>query len=309
MASSTGYLPVDGPRPGEPRVSLLATAKILGRIIEGSLTVTSADDLPAEGEPDDLRGRERWVNGITFRPSYCGEGGSFTIPCVASNNTVASRPTNVEFQPIEADVWVDCSSLSESDRDDVGQAAIQLLNVRQHGIIAAEFWRGDVAQSTNPDLPNNYLAKSPTELASGAAVAAVDALAALEEGLAGNGAAACGGGVRSMIHASANTVTVWNFLGLLRNEGGLLLTALDTVVVTGPGYDGSDPDGDVDDTGETAWAYGTGMVDVYLGRPTRIPNYVDRDVNTVNAYASRPYAVVWDGCCDPGINVNLAERG
>lgn len=307
MASSTGYLPVDGPRPGEPRVSLLATARALGRVT-GTLAVNSAEDLPAEGEPDDLRGHERWVNGITFRPSFCGEGGSFTIPCVTANNTVASRPTNVEFQPIEADVWVDCSALSETDRDEMGQAAIQLLNVRQHGLIASEFWRGDIAQSTTPDLPNNYLAKSPTQIASGDPVPAVDALAALEEGLAGNGDDACGGGVRSMIHASANTVTVWNFLGLLRNEGGLLLTALDTIVVTGPGYDGSDPDGDIDATGASAWAYGTGMVDVWLGRPTRIPNYVERNVNTINAYASRPYAVVWDGCCNLGINVDLADR-
>jgi hypothetical protein len=212
----------------------------------------------------------------------------------------------VQNDPIFAEVWVDCSSLAQQDRDDAGRNAIDLLNVAQHRIVGNEFWTG--AAGTAANMPNLSLAVDADDIASGVPVAAIDALAALEEALAGNSDDACGGGVRSMIHANPNTVTVWNYLGLLRNEGGLLLTALDTVVVTGPGYDGSDPDGDIDEDGSTAWAYGTGMVDVRLGKPYRL-RYIDRSVNTIEVHAFRPFSVVFDGCCHLGINVNLAERG
>jgi hypothetical protein len=306
MASSTGYLPVDGPRPGAPRVSLLETARILGRVVEGTVPVTSAEDMPDEGTPDVLGSGERWVNGIAFRPTYCGAGGVLIAPCTEADLDLSERPTNVENQPLLADVFVDCSSMAELDREDAGRQAVDLLNVRQHGLIGSEFWTGDMADAEG--LPNLALAPDADQIASGAEVPAIDALAALEEALAGNGEDACGGGVRSMIHANVNTVTIWNYLGLIRNEGGLLLTALDTVVVTGPGYDGSSPSGVIDEDGTSAWAYGTGMVDVRLGRPRRL-RYIDRSDNTIEVHAFRPFSVVWDGCCHLGINVNLAERG
>lgn len=305
MASSTGYLPVDGPRPGEPRVSLLATARILGRVVDGTVPISSANDLPDEGMPDTLGGGEPWARGIVFRPSYCGAGGGTAVPCTPVDVDLSDRPTNVQNDPIFAEVFTDCSSMSEIDREEAGAKAIDLLNVAQHRIIGSEFWTGDAANAAN--MPNLSLARDADQIASGTAVAAIDALAALEEALAGNGSDACGGGVRSMIHASPNVVTVWNYLGLLRNEGGLLLTALDTVVVTGPGYDGSAPNGDAA-TGSLSWAYGTGMVDVRLGKPYRL-RYIDRSVNTIEVHAFRPFSVVFDGCCHLGVKVNLAERG
>ena len=65
---------------------------------------------------------------------------------------------------------------------------------------------------------------------------------------------------------------------------------------SGVGYDGSDPDGNVDPTGETAWAYATSMVEIKLGRATLLPGAgeiaaaIDRSTNLAEWRAERPVA-------------------
>lgn len=304
---STGYLPVDAPRPGEVRQSLLVASRILGRIVDGQLPVRTAEDI---GDEVVTQRNPDWTRGLVFRPGRCGQGGGQWVDCGENELVLSDRPTNVDYKPTSAVIGVDCSSMAEIDRDEAGENALDLLNTAQHRIIAEEFWRGDTAAADG--LPNASLATGGVDLGDGETVPLIDALAGLEEALAGVGPAGCGGGVRSMIHASPYTVTLWNNAGLLRFDGGLILTALDTVVVTGPGYDGSgETDGydgpHVDPTGETAWAYGTGLVDVRLGG-AKIQEYRDPDVNTIEARASRKFAVVWDLCCHVAVNVDQTQR-
>lgn len=308
--NSNGYQVVDAPRPGEVRQSLLTAASGLGRIVDGTLPVRTAEDEPDAGAPPRAARNPDWTRGLVFRPGRCGQGGGQWVDCAENHLDLSDRPENRQYDPTSAVVGVDCSSMSEDARNDTGDEALDLLNNAQHRIIGAEFWRGDEAAAEG--LPNASLAQGATDIGDGDSWPVIDALAALEESLAGVGDFGCGGGVRSMIHASPYTVSLWNAAGLLRLENRLILTILDTVVVTGPGYDGSGQvDGydepQVDPSGETAWAYGTGLVDVYLGGAKR-GEWRDPDVNTIEARASRKWAVVWDGCCHVGILVDHTAR-
>jgi hypothetical protein len=79
------------------------------------------------------------------------------------------------------------------------------------------------------------------------------------------------------------------------------------------GYDGSDPDGNVDATGETAWAYATGIVPVWTGAIRTIPDEgdlaaaLDRSLNTIEWRVERPTLAMFDGCVHAGVNVDLCS--
>lgn len=180
-----------------------------------------------------------------------------------------------------------------------------LLLVDQHRQIEHEFWTGDVHQAESPDLEGRWLAQDGvvTELSQDAPL--LYALAALQEAL-GSGASDGVGCGRGMIHATIQTASLWFAASALRREGGLLLDVFDNIVVPGVGYDGSGPDGSIDGTGETAWAYATGIVDTRLAEiHTRSAHRPDQ--NDVVAIASREAIAYWDGCCHYGVNVNLCN--
>lgn len=198
---------------------------------------------------------------------------------------------------------VKCSSRpGEFERGEARARA--LLLVDQHRQLEHEFWTGAVHQAADPDLEGNWLARDgvAAELEAGAATGARLALASLQQALAD-----CGGG-RGMIHATVATASIWHSLGLLRREGALLLDTVDNIVVPGVGYDGSAPDGTSDGTGDSAWAYATGIVDTRLAEIfTRSAH--DPTNNDVTALASREAIAYWDGCCHLGINVDLTATG
>lgn len=199
-----------------------------------------------------------------------------------------------------------CSSRPGELERGEGRARALLL-VDQHRQLEREFWTGEVHQAADPDLEGRWLAQDGvvTDLSGVGSSPLVYALAALQEAL-GSGSGDGVGCGRGMIHCTLQVATLWHAASAIRREGNLLLDVFDNIIVPGVGYDGSGPDGTVDGTGETSWAYATGIVD------TRLAEILTRGAhdpgnNDVVAIASREAIAYWDGCCHYGINVNLCD--
>jgi hypothetical protein len=266
--------------------------------------------LPTLGQRVQI-GSGRWEGGYTFAPNGCLEGGSQSNGCDASTTKeIDSFPDPVQHVP--SFVWVGgvCTSLGGIPRTEIGPRVRSSLEASQGPKIERELWRGDNA--SGDAAVNLFLAGgSPNyvDLTPGAETSPGGyALAALQMHLA-----QCAEGGRGMIHATRATVDIWAREDLVRREGNLILDLFDNWIVAGAGYDGSDPDGDVDASGETAYAYATGLVDVKLGDIVLLPSLdaieeaVDRSDNRVYWIAERVVGATWDGCCHAGVRVNLCE--
>lgn len=290
MASNSGlFAVVAPPLAREPRgATLLRSANIVT-------------------EPD-----PRWMQGLTWRPLVCGDSGIVQSVGVCggafSGFTTSDQPTTEQYVPPHVAVGMSCSAISgETVLLETRERAIALLERCQTLGIADELWTGTAAVSENPDLPNNFLTKTPATPNSTTATAVIKALADLEEYIAD---CACAGG--GMIHATPAVATYWKSQNLIeRQAGGQLLTALGTIVVADPGYDGSSPSGAAPVAG-TAWAYATGIVDIRLGPIEVIPAGdlgpgVTRTNNDFDVYAHRAFAATFDPCCLGGVLVNMAS--
>lgn len=306
----TQFAPVAPPPLQPPRVSL----------------VTSARDPLANGDETD----GRWEGGFAFRPE-ANVDPTIRDTCTTdgSNDDVpGSQPalTTVETVPWMVEAEDDCSTFGFRAADYVGRATRALAAATPKGV-EREFWTGAVAQAAG--WPNLFLASpdaddvTPTP---GTAVELAEAIALLEDALA-----MCGDGGRGMIHVAAWSTPSF---ALIRREGQLLLTARDTIVVSGAGYMGTGPDGtDPSATGKT-WLYATGVVDVRLG-PIQVfgqqadtpsttargqwfdpaatgfdaerfaPVLLDRSINKVGVRARRMVAATWDGTCHAAVLANI----
>lgn len=259
-------------------------------------------------------GDGRWVNGFAFDPETCDQATGIPIFCdpPGAEKVAGDNEAIVEYDPWAVLGWDSCSTMQRG-RDREGRARRHLL-ATEGDQIEAELWDGAVALSEG--LPNAYLASpAATDLGTAGAVAA---LAELEQALGD-----CLHGRRGMIHATLTTATIWQSLGLLRTESGLLLTALDTIVVAGSGYSGSapgpggtgpDPDDPIppDDLTAAAFAYATSMIHVRRGEIAVVgdqTSQINRATNDQTVFVERPVAAYWDGCCHFGIEVDHTSSG
>ncbi len=270
----------------------------------GASRTLAGDVTPDTGAP------VRWEGGgVEFEALPCNVEEVPYIPgCAAIDlNDDLARPNIEKSDTITLWKGVRCSSRpGELER---GEArARQLLLIDQHRQLEHEFWTGDIHQAASPDLEGRWLAQDGVveELSgSGQSSPLVYALAALQEAL-GSGSGGGTGCGRGMIHATLQTATLWLAASAIRREGLLLLDAFDNIIVPGVGYDGSSPSGAIDGTGETVWAYATGIVDTRLAEILTRSAHDPTD-NDVDAIASREAIAYWDGCCHYGINVNLCD--
>jgi hypothetical protein len=243
--------------------------------------------------------------GVEFQPLPCSSGFvPFSATCDEDDLDGIQRQAPLRFDPVYLWAGVECSAASWGT-DEGRRRAEQFLLIDQHRQLEREFWTGEVIEADN--LPNLYLAMDGevTELESGTATPLSRALSTLQQELAD-----CGG--RGMIHATVRTASLWAALGLIRRNGGLLVDPFDNVIVPGVGYPGTAPGGALDATGDTAWAYATGIVDTRLGDifiPSNPWELFDLDDNSQKVIAQRAAVAYWDGCCHLGINVDHAETG
>lgn len=250
---------------------------------------------------------ERWEAGFAFNPEQCGESGRAN-PCGSTAREIADNPPVIEVEPFY--VWAgDRCSPFDQTRDRQARALRQLA-ASESFQLAEELWQGTLAQSeTDPNghpWPNAYLTSEASDVLSASPMSALDALACLEQGLG-----SCARGARGAIHAPRQVVTAWDNGGMLRREGALILTIVDTLVIADAGYDGSGPYGPATDG--HIWAYATGLPIVRLGpvdqQPKTERESIDIALNTIEYWAQREAAVTWDGCCHLAVEMNLPLCG
>lgn len=251
-------------------------------------------------EPDD-----RWVNGFAYEAETCEAAQSLAIWCDPGQGSdgYTKEPGQsggiVEYDPF-AVIGSDFCSTLDRGRDRLERARRQLI-ATESDQIERELWDGAIAAAEGS--PNLYLA-SPEGVDLGS-FGVVAGLAAIEQGLA-----SCLHGQRGMIHATPTTVSYWMAASLLRVEGGLLLTALDTIVVSGSGYSGSapgDPPTPPADIDASAYAYGTGLVHVRRSTITPVgdePSWIDRQVNDETVFVERAVAATFSPCCLIGAEID-----
>ena len=262
-------------------------------------------------EPDGVTQRNpRWMQGLTWRPAACGSRAvvaGVDVCATFSGFTEQSEGTAPQYVPPHVAVALPCSGMSgmtvlEETRDRV----VALLDRCQTLGIADELWTADVAVARgwpNPSLSDPTGLDQPTGTT---AQGVIRGLAEAEQYLAEN---ACAGG--GVIHAQPRTATYWARMNLVIPQAdGRLRTALGTVVIADPGYDGSAPDGTVDATGDTAWIFMSGMIDVRLG-PVEVStgngmdlSGLDRVDNDFTVYAHRAFAATFDPCLRGGIKIS-----
>lgn len=248
---------------------------------------------------------DRWTAGIAWQPEGCGEGFLYDASTCPPDNDI---DVGVGRDAIEANPYViaagDKCSPWELGRDWKGKAQRQLL-ASQSYLVAHELWTGEQAQDSG--WPNRYLASLDSDVLTDGPESPTHALACLELGMA-----QAGKGRRGMIHATADVVTEWWARGMLRREGGLILTVLDTIVVPDAGYTGSGQYGQPAADG-SVWAFGTDVVQVRLGPIRYVPidetisaRNFDRSVNTVLFRAERDALATWDACVHVAVEIDLA---
>lgn len=254
----------------------------------------------------------RWMSGLAWEPATCGTGGVVSLCDDEVDKTLEDdNPGEATFRPFGIWEGYRCSTFGP-DQDERERRARALLQVHESRLIEAAFWTGAYTDPSADDASayadNAYLSNPDglENLSPGADASSplVYGLAALEEYLG-----SCGG--LGMIHASIPTVALWYSADAIRREGNRFYTAFDNIVVPGGGYDGSSPEGEIDETGETAWAYATGMIDLRRG-PVRIlgatpETGIDRQQNSWETRAERLVGITLDPCCRAGINVNLCS--
>lgn len=272
---------VGAPPAGAPRVGLVASA----------------------ARPNDPPGT-RWQAGIKYEPEGCDSGG-IDNPCDSEElGAAAAANAEVNWEPYVVYADYRCSAMGFNGKDWDAIARRRLEAAREFQI-SRELWTGDEAAAEG--FPNRFLADVANVdiLTESGAVALTHGLACLDQYLAERN-----GGQQGMIHATAQVVTHWLGLGLLRREGNRIFTVNDTIVVPGRGYTGGDPDGNDAASGDV-WAYATDMVELRLD--TVIVNdpieTADRNVNTISVRAEQLALASWEGCRHAGVRLDVTVCG
>ena len=255
----------------------------------------------------EIRDGARWESGFVFTPERCFAGSILEVcpPSPVQKQTGNDRLPRPVFPPVlEADDY--CGTFGSTQRDRQSLAE-RLLDRSHHKLAEAEFWSGAIggwaaaAHTRQPftvTLPGGFVVPgwNPTLASPGAFILNANAgtalaanLAATQFNLDANIAAAeaavitpsaglaaleaaladCSAGGPGYIHASRDLVGLWFTGNALRVEGGQILTAMNNIVIPGPGYSGVAPPTTADiaaglnfhaPPAGTAWAYATGPV-------------------------------------------------
>lgn len=286
---------VAAPQAGAPRVGLIISAR----------------------QPDP--GDGSWENGITYEPECNPQTGDPLDICEPGDGDDPAPNSIVEWDAYIIQAGYRCSTFGFRGHDWQPLARRRLVSDEDRQI-SAELWSGALARANG--YPNRFLASAEADVVTDGATSLVDALACLENAIAG-----CNGGQQAMIHATSQVVTHWlSFGNLIRREGNLLLTnARDSIVVPATGYDGSGPQSPEPAEGQgtpeaptegSAWAYATGIIEVrrgpieLLGSPDN-PVEWNHTTNKALVVAQRAALASWDACCHfaAELDVSLCSIG
>lgn len=256
---------------------------------------------------------QRWEVAFNQETEACNMQIRLLDICSTSVTASAVEPAGDrqlgEFRPFAVQTTVKCSTAGFGAHDYVAQAR-RALEVSQGKGIELEFWEGKIAQAVSADnpgnpSPNKYLADSdavdltPTP---GTAIKVRHGLAILEKAI---GDTSFGGA--GTIHVTRDVASALPIRD--KDDDGIFVSPLGNMVIAGTGYTGVGPSGSTTPSGGV-WMYATGPVFVRLGdvtvTPGKMSQSVDTGVNSISVSAERPAAVVWDGCIQYAVLVDLS---
>ena len=278
MSTFTGVGPattLDGPLPVAPEYSLLNTLRALGYVRED----------------------RRVFNGVNVW-GYPVDTPSLWEPCSTGTFRVKGADSEWDqprFDGLVAYLPISCSTITAGPEEFRSRAEVALDATISFGIEQA-LAKG-VTGSTNPFFGDTAL----TQLGGGA-VSAQAGLNYLENAIGATGR-------QGIIHATPGTISAWNFVNLITDNGeGYIETANGTPVVSGGGYIDTDPAGKAasDPTVGLEWAFATGPVLVFLGDgPSLVPKeYIDRELNEIIYHAERYILPLWDTSLQSGVLID-----
>lgn len=242
-------------------------------------------------------GGVRWTDGFYAWGDPCGRAGMRMIdPCDLNTlDPAPDAPVSALWMPYFLVAWVRCSTFGTTPGEIADMARRLLGSGSASALIEWYLWGDSV------DVPANV---NETFVSRGSAVTnpgplpPAQALAELEQ----EARVQYPGAGRYMIHASPRLVSLWAGAGLLRKQGGTLLTYLDSIVVAGSGYTITEGAGGESVAYPLEWAAISGIVTVHLSdieTPEDENLLVNRDSNTITAMAGRYVAANWPPCAYP----------
>lgn len=236
-----------------------------------------------------------WLNEFSYE---VGDSGVHIVNQVINggpadgNHTVIDNSANQKnfrtYYPFDVTASIKHSTFG-TDPERLLESAKHALDIVTQKAVEAEFWHGSIAQQLTRANDNRYLASTQAidVTPGGVAVKSRYGLALLEEALGESTI-----GSQGVIHAPKILASVLK----TDDEDGMLVTALDTPVVSGSGYSYVGPDGTAAPAGK-AWMYATGPVTVRLGNVNittdKLNQVVDTRINDITYYVDRPAAVTW----------------
>ena len=243
----------------------------------------------------------RWQAGVQVW-GYPEALPSLWEPCSSGTFRTKSTTTNLHsprFDPIVAYVPIICSTIASRDLDGLAERAQAVMEASLSFAVEKALAKG-VTGSNNAFFGDSNL----TALAAGAAVLPQAGLNYLENAIGQSGRA-------GMIHATPGTVSAWNFVNLITDNGeGVIETANGTVVASEAGIYDTDPAGKTgsDPTVGQEWAFATGPVEVFVGDVSiSAPGdneAVDQATNTVTYFAEVEFVAYWDRGLQAGVLID-----
>lgn len=285
---------------------------VISETASGAADLISGGPAPGDMEYPARSAPIRWINGFAYRPEVCNGGGTLDHDAT-SLNAPSPIAAEIDVRPFLVEGSDVRSTFGTPDPPTFAEArafARRQLLACESKQIARVLWTGKLTSGALST--NRYLADSNVSLVEGDRLLGwTTALAALERAIK---AGTCG--QQGMIHARADTVSIWDQGGALRRVGNLILTIHDTIVVADAGYDGSapaattvglDPNhaGVVPST-DSAWAYATTVIDLRRSdfiTPQTVLERTNQSTNTLTTFERRVAAATW-GCLQAGVHVD-----
>jgi hypothetical protein len=270
---------IDGPLPEAPPYGLVPSVPTIPTVdehwISGGSVYGYLDDLP-----------------VGF--DLCGDG-SARVKVIAR---AAPLPT---FGAFAIYLAMRCNSWSIGSDEELHQRVERAFAAVESFAVEQEFAAG-LAMPLNPHLNDGGAAAQGNDLASGAAVGPVEALALLEDAIGRTGK-------QGVIHATPSSVIAWDQHVL--DVAGKLRTRNGTLVVSGGGYIDQVDDSAGALSADEQWAWATGPIEIrrsgILSLPTTLAEALDRGTNEVTVYAERAYLPVWDTALQASVLVDRSQ--
>lgn len=270
----------------------------------GFVTQTTPPQLPPRvsllTSADLVTDTSRWEGGHAYNPETCTLAFRDTIcPTPGQYGNVAATGNQVEITPFFIYATDKSSTFNRKTRDFYSRAQRNLL-ASEAQIIEQEFMSNTLG-TANPYVLNPAISKT---VVTTQPLAPWHALAEVEQ------AASQIVGERIMIHVRPHILVMLAGATLIRREGNVWLTPMDSIIVPGRGYPGTGPAGQA--IGSSEWMYATSRIEIRRGPIEFLPEPIEatednpygvpaaginRSTNDIIVTAQRIVSVGWNPNC------------